>query len=139
MLEQRRPDTVAGTSVGYPVGVATDKGPQRPLNADACSTHLFNGTQAFVVIDGTGSTPEVGEFAANTAWATARVAARRDPGYAILYAAELNAAPDADPDGDLPEPDGAIVVATLRPATGWSVASAGDAQPSASPDATHTR
>lgn len=54
--------------------------------------------------------------------AAARVAARRDPGYAIRYAAELN----ADPAQALPQPDGAIVVATAHPGTGWRVANAGD-------------
>ena len=109
-------------SISCPYGVATDKGPQRPLNADAHAIHRFGDTQAAVVLDGTGSTPEVAEFAANAAWAAARVAARKSPGYAILYSAELNAALDTD----LPEPDGAIVVATMHPTTGWSIASAGD-------------
>lgn len=113
-------------SVGYPIGVAADKGPQRWLNADAYAGHLFAGIQAVVVLDGTGSTHEAAEFATNAAWAAARVAARKDHGYAILHAAELNANPDTGPDTDLPDPDGAIVVATVHPTAGWSIASAGD-------------
>ena len=118
------------TSVGYPVGVATDKGPRRPANADAYAAHLVADTQAAVVFDGTGSEPDVVEFAAHAAWTAARVAARKGPGYAILHAAELNAIPDSGresgSDAGLPEPDGAIVVATVHPTAGWSIAHAGD-------------
>lgn len=113
-----------------PVGVATDRGPRRTLNADAFAAHRCGDTQAVVVLDGTGSTPEVVEFAGHAAWTAARVAARKGPGYAILHAAELNANPDdglgTGSDAGLPEPDGAIVVATVHPTAGWSVAYAGD-------------
>lgn len=111
----------------HPIGAVTEQGPPRLLCADAHATHIYNDTLAAVVIDGTGSTPEVADFAAKAAWAAARVAARHDdPGYAILYAAELNADPDAGRDAPLPEPDGAIVVATADPKTGWRIATAGD-------------
>lgn len=113
-------------TVHHPVGAVTEQGPPRPHCADAYATDIYLDTLAAVVIDGTGSTPEVADWAANAAWAAARVAARRDPGYAILYAAELNADPDAGPDAPLPEPDGAIVVATAHPKTGWRIATAGD-------------
>lgn len=113
----------------FPVGVATDRGPRRRLNADAFAAHRFGDTQAVVVLDGSGSTPEVAEFAGNAAWVAARVAARKGPSYAILHAAELNANPDNGPgtgsDAGLPEPDGAIVVATVHPTAGWSIAYAG--------------
>lgn len=115
------------TIVHHSVGAATEKGPKRPRNADAHATHIYRDTLAAVVLDGTGSAPEDVDFATGAAWAAARVAARRDPGYAILYAAELNADPaNPDPDEALPEPDGAIVVATAHPATGWRISNAGD-------------
>lgn len=110
----------------FPVGAVTQRGPRRPHCGDAHATYVYRDTLAVVVVDGTGSTPEVADFAAHAAWVAARIAARTDPGYAILYAAGLNGDPVAGPDDPLPDPDGAIVVATAHPITGWRIGTAGD-------------
>ncbi|GGM84437.1 hypothetical protein GCM10012275_63900 [Longimycelium tulufanense] len=104
------------------VGVATEKGPRRPLNADACA-HVVHGDRlALAVVDGTGSTPEVADFARTAAATAAYVAARRTPVHGVLAAHELC----ADLATDYPSPSGAIVVATSEPGGEWRVAWAGD-------------
>ncbi|MCP2262665.1 Serine/threonine protein phosphatase PrpC, partial [Streptoalloteichus tenebrarius] len=100
------------------------KGPKRPLNADAYAHHVHNGRLAVAVVDGTGSTPEVAEFAQLAAQVAARVAARRTPVWGVMAAAELC----ADPTGAHPGPvtNGAIVVATAMPDREWLIAWSGD-------------
>ncbi|MFE9751583.1 PP2C family protein-serine/threonine phosphatase [Saccharothrix saharensis] len=101
------------------VGVATSRGPNRPLNADAHARHCYRGTFAAAVVDGTGSTPEVADFAHVAASVAARVAARETPVLGVVAAA----APYAeDEDG----PSGAIVVASVRRDGYWRIAHAGD-------------
>ena len=104
------------------VGCTSEKGPKRPLNADAFAEHHFHDQLAIAVVDGTGSTPEVAEFATLAAQVAVRVAARQTPMLAVLATSELN----ADPTARFPKPDGAIVVATAEPGGPWSIAWAGD-------------
>ena len=104
------------------VSRASKRGPQRPLNADVFAEHRFHDRLAIAVVDGTGSTPEVAEFATLAAQVAVRVAARRTPLLGVLAAYELN----ADPAAEFPKPDGAIVVATTQPNKSWSIAWAGD-------------
>lgn len=104
------------------VGCASEKGPKRPLNADAFSEHLFHDRLAIAVVDGTGSTPAVAEFATLAAGVAVRVAARHTPALGILAASELN----ADPTEKFPEPDGAIIVAVAQQDQPWLIAWAGD-------------
>ncbi|MFD0206009.1 MULTISPECIES: PP2C family protein-serine/threonine phosphatase [Saccharothrix] len=103
-------------------GVATSRGPNRPLNADAHAQHWYRGTFAAAVVDGIGSTPEVADFARTTAAVAARMAARQTPVLGVTAAA----APYADLDDDSTEPGGAIVVASVRAGEDWRVAYAGD-------------
>ncbi|MER5263750.1 hypothetical protein ABTZ99_16925 [Actinosynnema sp. NPDC002837] len=104
-------------------GVATSQGPNRPLNADAHALHRHRGTFAAAVVDGTGSTPEVAHFARVAASVAARVAARETPVLGIVTAAIPYAEGDDD---DSAEPNGAIVVASVRAGGYWRVAYAGD-------------
>ncbi|TQM84000.1 serine/threonine protein phosphatase PrpC [Saccharothrix saharensis] len=104
------------------VGVATSRGPNRPLNADAHAHDSHRGTFAAAVVDGIGSTPEVADFARAAAVVAARMAARGTPVLGVVAAA----APYADPDDDRAEPGGAIVVASVRAGEHWRVAYAGD-------------
>ncbi|QQQ74633.1 hypothetical protein IOD16_26225 [Saccharothrix sp. 6-C] len=119
------------TSAGIPVvssarvqvGAATSRGPSRPLNADAHAHHAYRDTFAAAVVDGTGSTPEVVDFAHVAASVAARVAARGTPVLGVVAAS----APYADhDDDDSPEPNGAIVVASVRSGGYWRIAHAGD-------------
>lgn len=104
------------------LGAATAQGPSRPRNADAHAHHVHHDVLAAAVVDGTGSSPEVADFAAVAATTAARVAARRTPVLGIVTAAE----PYADPTTDLLKPSGAIVVAAVRPGGYWRIAWAGD-------------
>ncbi|GAA1275759.1 hypothetical protein [Saccharothrix xinjiangensis] len=104
------------------VGAATSRGPKRPRNADAHAVHVHHGVLAAAVVDGTGSEPEVVEFAAVAAGTAARVAARRTPVLGVVAAAEAW----SDPDTDLVDPTGAIVVASVRPGGCWRIAWSGD-------------
>ncbi|MCP2261619.1 protein phosphatase [Streptoalloteichus tenebrarius] len=104
------------------VGHATEKGPKRPLNADAAAHHVHGGRLAAAIVDGTGSTAEVADLAGLAATTAVRVAARRTPVLGIVAASELC----ADAENELPTPDGAIVVAATRPGRRWLVAWAGD-------------
>jgi serine/threonine protein phosphatase PrpC len=115
------------TSAGLPVvhvqvGVATSRGPNRPLNADAHAQHWYRGTFAAAVVDGTGSTPEVADFARVAASVAARTAARETPVLGVVAAA----IPYADHEADHVQPNGAIVVASVRAGGYWRVAHAGD-------------
>ncbi|MFJ6675467.1 PP2C family protein-serine/threonine phosphatase [Actinosynnema sp. NPDC091369] len=103
------------------VGVATSRGPNRPLNADAHAQHSYRGTFAAAVVDGTGSTPEVADFAHVAASVAARVAARGTPVLGVVAAAAPYAE-DEEEDG----PSGAIVVASVRRNGYWRIAHAGD-------------
>ncbi|MCP2259568.1 Serine/threonine protein phosphatase PrpC [Streptoalloteichus tenebrarius] len=105
------------------LGAASEKGPKRPLNADAYAHHVHNGRLAVAVVDGTGSTPEVAEFAQLAAQVAVRVAARRTPVRGVMAAAELC----EDPTVEYPDPSGTIVVATMLPNGESLVAWAGDA------------
>ncbi|SHF14034.1 PP2C family protein-serine/threonine phosphatase [Streptoalloteichus hindustanus] len=104
------------------IGVATEKGPRRPLNADAHAHHQFHDRLAVAIVDGTGSTPEVAEFAQLAAATAVRIAARRTPVWGVMAAAELC----EDPTEDISSPSGAIVVATALPGRYWQIAWAGD-------------
>ncbi|MEU4768255.1 hypothetical protein AB0H12_33895 [Actinosynnema sp. NPDC023794] len=104
-------------------GVATSQGPNRPLNADAHAQHWYRGTFAAAVVDGTGSTPEVADFARVAASVAARVAARETPVLGIVTASIPYAEGDDD---DSSGPNGAIVVASVRAGGYWRVAWAGD-------------
>ncbi|MCP2262567.1 Serine/threonine protein phosphatase PrpC [Streptoalloteichus tenebrarius] len=108
------------------LGAASEKGPKRPLNADAYAHHVHNGRLAVAVVDGTGSTPEVVEFAQLAAATAVRVAARRTPVWGVMAASDLNSDADGDGDGD-GDPDGAIAVARAIPGhQRWWTAWAGD-------------
>ncbi|MCE6994686.1 SpoIIE family protein phosphatase [Saccharothrix sp. S26] len=111
----------AAPSARVRVGAATSQGPSRPLNADACAHHLHRGTFAAAVVDGTGSTPEVADFARVAASVAARVAARQTPVLGVVAAA----AAYADHDDEV-GPNGAIVVASVREGGYWRIAYAGD-------------
>ncbi|MFC6089942.1 PP2C family protein-serine/threonine phosphatase [Saccharothrix lopnurensis] len=104
------------------VGAATSRGPNRPRNADAHAHHVHHGVLAAAVVDGTGSGREVVEFAAVAATTAARVAARRTPVLGLVAAAEAW----TEPLSDAPGPDGAVVVASVRPGGHWRIAWAGD-------------
>lgn len=104
------------------VGIASEKGPNRRRNADAAELHRWRGRLAAAVVDGTGSTPEVAEFAQHAAYHGVRVAARRSPMLAILAVAEAV----ADPLEGLPSPDGAMIVAVAEPGEPWYLAWTGD-------------
>ncbi|SHF85067.1 PP2C family protein-serine/threonine phosphatase [Streptoalloteichus hindustanus] len=115
---------MAETNTSGPViGVATEKGPKRPLNADAHAHHQFHDRLAVAIVDGTGSTPEVAEFAQLAAATAVRIAARRTPVRGVMIAAELC----EDPAVEHPAPSGTIVVATMLPNGESLVAWAGDA------------
>ncbi len=115
-------DTSAVSSARVPVGAATSRGPDRPLNADAHAHHHHRGTFAAAVVDGTGSTPEVADFAHVTASVAARVAARETPVLGVVAAA----APYTDQEDDGAGPNGAIVVASVREGGYWRIAHVGD-------------
>ncbi|WP_461125167.1 PP2C family protein-serine/threonine phosphatase [Saccharothrix stipae] len=102
--------------------MATSRGPNRPLNADAHAWHWYRGTFAAAVVDGIGSTPEVAEFAGVAASVAARMAARETPVLGVVAAAT----PYADHEADHVQPNGAIVVASVRVGGHWRVAYAGD-------------
>jgi PPM family protein phosphatase len=104
------------------VGHASEQGPKRPRNADRARAHSFHDRLAVAVVDGSGSSPEVVEFARDAAGAAVRVAARRTPMLGVLAATELT----ADPMVDFPEPDGAMVVAVAQLGEPWLIANVGD-------------
>ncbi|WP_447003287.1 PP2C family protein-serine/threonine phosphatase [Saccharothrix isguenensis] len=106
------------------VGAATSRGPARPLNADAHVHHRHRGTFAAAVVDGTGSTPEVADFAHVAASVAARTAARETPVLGVIAAAIPYA--DPDPEDGSARPNGAIVVASVRAGGYWRIAYAGD-------------
>lgn len=105
-------------------GTATDRGPRREVNADRAAVHRFRQrVVAVAVVDGTGSSDEVAEFAELAAEVSVRVAARRRiPMLGVLAANELN----ADWDADFPDPDGAMAVAVAWPGEPWMVSWVGD-------------
>ncbi|MCP2258234.1 Serine/threonine protein phosphatase PrpC [Streptoalloteichus tenebrarius] len=105
------------------IGTATEQGPKRPRNADAVAYHTMRDRLAVAVVDGTGSRPEVVEWARDAAATAARVAARRASAVLGIVAASDLCDPD-DPDA----PDGAIVVATAVPDGDWLIGWAGDCQ-----------
>ncbi|MCP2260950.1 Serine/threonine protein phosphatase PrpC [Streptoalloteichus tenebrarius] len=104
------------------VGCASEKGPNRPRNADAHAHQTHKDHLAAVVVDGTGSTPEIAELAQQAATTAALTAAARTPLEGIVMAAQLGGEPDfcATP------PSGAIVVAKAWSRRGWVIAWAGD-------------
>ncbi|MFE2757312.1 PP2C family protein-serine/threonine phosphatase [Actinosynnema sp. NPDC059335] len=104
------------------LGAATSRGPSRPRNADAHAQHTFRGTFAAAVVDGTGSTPEVADFARVAADVAARTAARQTPVLGVVVAS----IPYADFEADHLQPNGAIVVASVRAGGYWRIAHAGD-------------
>ncbi|MFI9010714.1 PP2C family protein-serine/threonine phosphatase [Actinosynnema sp. NPDC053489] len=115
--------TTTGPATRVRVGAATSRGPSRPLNADAHALHWHRGTLAAAVVDGTGSTPEVAEFARVTSAVAARVAARETPVLGVVAAS----APYTDlEDAGGAGPNGAIVVASVRRGGYWRIAHAGD-------------
>ncbi|NUT46463.1 MAG: hypothetical protein HOV94_03950 [Saccharothrix sp.] len=103
-------------------GAATARGPNRPLNADAHALHRHRGTLAAAVVDGIGSTAAVADFATVAATVAARVAARTTPVLGVVAAAT----PYADHDALDAQPNGAIVVASVRSGGHWRIAYAGD-------------
>ncbi|GGM84419.1 hypothetical protein GCM10012275_63870 [Longimycelium tulufanense] len=111
------------TATNAPVfGCASEQGPKRPRNADAHAHHVHHGRLAVVVVDGTGSAPDVAAFAAQAADTTARVAARRGPVLGVIHAAETC----MDTDNPIPQSDGTIVAATAEEGGYWLVGWAGD-------------
>ncbi|MCP2259570.1 Serine/threonine protein phosphatase PrpC [Streptoalloteichus tenebrarius] len=105
------------------IGAASEKGPKRPLNADAYAHHVHNGRLAVAVVDGTGSTPEVARLARMAADFSATTAAMTAPARAIMDASRLTGEP---PTLDPSTPTGSVVVAAAWPDI-WYVAWAGDA------------
>lgn len=112
----------AAHTTPHNVGIASDQGPTRPHNADAAAQHHWRDRLALAVVDGTGSTLDVVEFAEHAAYHGVRVAVRRSPLLAILAVAEAV----ADPLEGLPSPDGAMVVAVAEPGEPWYLAWTGD-------------
>ncbi|MEU4805730.1 hypothetical protein [Actinosynnema sp. NPDC023587] len=105
------------------VGTATSRGPRREVNADAHALAVHGGVTAVAVVDGTGSTPEVADFARVAATVAVGVAARRfSPVLGVVAAGEVY----GDPVAGSARPDGAIVVAAAAAGRYWRIAWAGD-------------
>lgn len=98
------------------VGYATAQGPERPRNADRFATNRYTpegGREilGLALVDGSGSSALVCEFAELAAGTAAWVGARRGPVKGVLAASELN----TDTSREFPKPDGAIICAVSRP------------------------
>lgn len=123
------PSRVDSERVRVPLaGCASEKGPDRPTNADAYAEHteevgygVFGVTDdryAVCVVDGTGRGEAVTRFARHAAWHAAVVAARRDsPMLGVLAVTEVAGGTN---------PDGAMVVAVARQGQPWRVGVVGD-------------
>ncbi|MCP2257603.1 Serine/threonine protein phosphatase PrpC [Streptoalloteichus tenebrarius] len=104
------------------VGCASEKGPNRPLNADAYAYQTHEKHLAVVVTDGTGSTPEIAELAQQAATTAALTAAARTPLEGIVEASRLC----GEPDYCLDRRSATIVVAKAWDGRGWVISWAGD-------------
>ena len=107
------------------VASATRQG-TREANADSAAVHtLYNGTVGAAIVDGIGSSAEIAAYAHLAANVAARIGPRRTSILGLLAAAELNAAPFAEPIS----PDGVAVLAVAAPDEDeTSIAWTGDAR-----------